>query len=514
MTLFTLPVVILADMVLMPHMTLPVMLPQGKAQQAVLHSWASDRRVLLVFVPAAEFEQYQEGQATSLPPLGVLATVNEVAAPDGQQIRVVIQGFQRAQVEATVQGQPFFTAVCRALPEQEPQTDEAARIIVASRQTLIEIVGLPYGEIPPEALQFMLSIGLPGYLADVVTWTPAFSFVDRLSVLYTLDPLARLRYAALVLERYLEWLRTQARVLQELPVVVVAGVAIFPGWRQWLRTSAGRSQAALAYAWASARIVVVTPVREEEIDGYRSAQIRELPGLGIIAALQRLKEHPDGTADIELLGVSRASVGAVLQQQPFVRARCIALAEAEVDPSQAAALLGTARRQITAIALRDGAIPREVLRGLCDLPQPGALADAVAGSGWFAVPHDEQRELLSTLDPVERLRRAGAILSKLIGPSPAMEPRTSPAPDRRIDPAPLAAGTDSEPTFVHDLRERLAIHRRSLSHLLKQHALHGSAFVPLPVFHGIRESRAEIARLKAELRAAGAYVDDHPDDQG
>lgn len=60
--------------------------------------------------------------------------------------------------------------------------------------------------------------------------------------------------------------------------------------------------------------------------------------------------------------------------------------------------------------------------------------------------------------------------------------------------------------------ELLRSHRRTLRQLLKQEALAGEAFVPPAVASGIDDARAEIARLKGELRGWGVAVDDEPGD--
>lgn len=61
-------------------------------------------------------------------------------------------------------------------------------------------------------------------------------------------------------------------------------------------------------------------------------------------------------------------------------------------------------------------------------------------------------------------------------------------------------------------QELLSLHRRTLAQYLKQEALHGEAFVPPAVSHGITDARAEIGRIKTILRSWEIAVADHPDD--
>jgi hypothetical protein len=67
---------------------------------------------------------------------------------------------------------------------------------------------------------------------------------------------------------------------------------------------------------------------------------------------------------------------------------------------------------------------------------------------------------------------------------------------------------------ISEYQNLLHAHRRTLRQLLKQEALSGEAFVPPAVTNGIADARAEIARLKAELRSWGVAVDDEPADVG
>lgn len=67
--------------------------------------------------------------------------------------------------------------------------------------------------------------------------------------------------------------------------------------------------------------------------------------------------------------------------------------------------------------------------------------------------------------------------------------------------------------MTDDLLEQLTAYRRTLAVYLRQLATLGANTAPPSVFHGIDDARAAIARLKAQLRAAGIPVDDAPGDE-
>jgi hypothetical protein len=58
----------------------------------------------------------------------------------------------------------------------------------------------------------------------------------------------------------------------------------------------------------------------------------------------------------------------------------------------------------------------------------------------------------------------------------------------------------------------LATHRKTLAHLLHQRAIHGAAYVPPSILHGIDDARTQIRRIKQVLRDGGMTVADQPDD--
>jgi hypothetical protein len=69
------------------------------------------------------------------------------------------------------------------------------------------------------------------------------------------------------------------------------------------------------------------------------------------------------------------------------------------------------------------------------------------------------------------------------------------------------------PDDIDQQQRLLATHRRTLADYLRQRAIHGEAYAPPAVGHGIREACAAIQQIKATLRSWGETVEDHPDDQ-
>lgn len=87
----------------------------------------------------------------------------------------------------------------------------------------------------------------------------------------------------------------------------------------------------------------------------------------------------------------------------------------------------------------------------------------------------------------------------------------------RADDSPSQEFISSDRTpLMEDIvgfKKLLIDHRKTLSFLLRQKAIHGTAFTPPGVNHGIQESRDQIKHIKNLLREWGVEVQNHPCDE-
>jgi ATP-dependent Lon protease len=214
-----LPLVVLGEMVIMPHMTVPLQVGQGKSYRAMEQAMEEDQEVLLIFVAEDEIEGYKGKEPQQLPPIGVVAKLEEfLKLPDGT-VRIILEGLHRARVLETVQNEPFYRVRCAAVYDAEPFDMEVEALMDTVKQQVDEFVD-HLGEVPQELVAFVHRIDKPGHLADIVTYGPAFEFRDRLEMLNAIDPIERLRKANIVLARQLELLKLRAKIQQDTKEVL------------------------------------------------------------------------------------------------------------------------------------------------------------------------------------------------------------------------------------------------------------------------------------------------------
>ncbi|MCC8552357.1 endopeptidase La [Xanthomonas hortorum] len=160
-----LPVLPLRDVVVFPHMVIPLFVGRDKSMRALEKAMEADKRILLVAQKSAETD---DPTATDLYTVGTLAQVLQLLKlPDGT-IKVLVEGLSRVTVDKVVeldgalQGQGIEVEASDA---REPRELEA---IARSLMSLFEQYVKTNRKLPPELLQTLAGIDEPGRLADTI----------------------------------------------------------------------------------------------------------------------------------------------------------------------------------------------------------------------------------------------------------------------------------------------------------------------------------------------------------
>src|SRR5688572_11172043 len=102
-----LPVLPMPDMVVFPYMIVPLFVNRERGAKAVDQALAENRMILLVSQKNANVD---DPKATDLHDFGTVSVIMRMLKmPDGR-VRILVQGFSRAQVEFYDESQAFITA--------------------------------------------------------------------------------------------------------------------------------------------------------------------------------------------------------------------------------------------------------------------------------------------------------------------------------------------------------------------------------------------------------------------
>src|SRR6476646_7794781 len=186
-----LPVLPLPDVVMFPYMIAPLFVNRERAAKAVDQALAENRMILLV---AQKNPNVDEPKAEDLHNFGTVSVIMRMLKlPDGR-VRILVQGFSRAQVEFFDESKPSITA--KVQPRTEPQvrtvTPELEALIRNVKSTLERMVSLGKN-ISPDLIAIATNLDDPARLADLVASNLDLRVDKAQEVLQLIDPIERLR---------------------------------------------------------------------------------------------------------------------------------------------------------------------------------------------------------------------------------------------------------------------------------------------------------------------------------
>ena len=160
-----LPLLPLRDVVVFPHMVIPLFVGRPKSIKALETAMAAERRIMLVAQKAAAKD---EPEVTDMFQVGCVSTILQMLKlPDGT-VKVLVEGQQRAKVDGIEDGEAHFTAHVTPIEVAPAETgSEVEALRRAVMQQFDQYVKLNK-KIPPEILTSIASIDDAGRLADTI----------------------------------------------------------------------------------------------------------------------------------------------------------------------------------------------------------------------------------------------------------------------------------------------------------------------------------------------------------
>ena len=158
------PVLPLRDIVVFPHMTVPLFVGREKSIRALEDVMKDDKQILLVTQKNAAQD---DPKPVDLYSVGTIGTVLQLLKlPDGT-VKVLVEGGQRTRIERFTDDRGFFQAHAAIIPEEEGNQKEIealSRTVVSQFEQYIKL----NRKIPPEVLVSINQIDDYSKLADTI----------------------------------------------------------------------------------------------------------------------------------------------------------------------------------------------------------------------------------------------------------------------------------------------------------------------------------------------------------
>jgi len=201
--LIELPLLPLRDVVVFPHMVIPLFVGRPKSIKALENAMEAGKSILLVAQKSAAKD---EPSAEDLYDLGCIANILQMLKlPDGT-VKVLVEGVQRARVVSVEDLRTLFVAKASPMPAAEAPNNEVEAMRRAIISQFDQYVKLNK-KIPPEILSSLSGIEEPGRLADTIAAHLPLKLEQKQEILEMLDAGERL-------ERLLNQLETELDILQ------------------------------------------------------------------------------------------------------------------------------------------------------------------------------------------------------------------------------------------------------------------------------------------------------------
>ena len=204
----TLPVVPLRDVVVFPHMMMPFVIGRPSSIRALEHALGKDKRI---FLAAQHDASTDDPRPEDVFMMGCVANVvQSLKLPDGN-IKVLVEGVERARVIEWKEDKGFFRVVVKVLQKQRETAGDVeqtmSRVVALFEQYVKLSNNLHY-----DAMIAAVKVDDPGKLADTIAAHLLVGVEEKQNLLEIISPLERLNRIAGILDAEVDKLQVDRRI--------------------------------------------------------------------------------------------------------------------------------------------------------------------------------------------------------------------------------------------------------------------------------------------------------------
>src|SRR4249920_1338749 len=204
----TLPLLPLRDVVVFPHMVIPLFVGRPKSIKALETAMEAGKSILLVAQKSAAKD---EPSAEDMYGTGTVANILQMLKlPDGT-VKVLVEGVQRARIAGIADLKTHYTAEAQPVPldgEDSTELEAMRRAMISQYDQYVKL----NKKIPPEILTSLAGIDEPGRLADTIAAHLPLKLEQKQEVLEMFDVKRRLEHLLALMETELDILQVEKRI--------------------------------------------------------------------------------------------------------------------------------------------------------------------------------------------------------------------------------------------------------------------------------------------------------------
>ncbi len=203
------PVLPLRDVVVYPHMVIPLFVGREKSTKALDAAMEENKQILLVAQTSASVD---DPGVDDMYKIGTLATILQMLKlPDGT-VKVLVEGGERVTLLQFIANDSYFAAELAQLRDVVVLDEREMEVLVRSASALFEQYVKLNKKIPPEVLTSLSSIDDPSRLADTMAAHMTLKLEEKQKVLEISDVQQRIEHLMTLMESENDLLQMEKRI--------------------------------------------------------------------------------------------------------------------------------------------------------------------------------------------------------------------------------------------------------------------------------------------------------------
>ncbi|KXI28705.1 endopeptidase La [Paraglaciecola hydrolytica] len=202
------PVLALRDVVVYPHMVIPLFVGREKSIRCLEAAMDKDKQIFLV---AQKDAGVDEPSTKDIYTFGTIATILQLLKlPDGT-VKVLVEGNQRGEIDTFTSTEDFFVAEILSKVDEELAENEQ-EVLIRSAIAQFEGYVKLNKKIPPEVLTSLNGIEHAARLADTMAAHMPLKLLEKQKVLEMLGVSERLEYLMALMESEIDLLQVERKI--------------------------------------------------------------------------------------------------------------------------------------------------------------------------------------------------------------------------------------------------------------------------------------------------------------
>ena len=202
------PLLPLRDIVVFPHMVVPLFVGRQKSINALEEASGKEKHILLATQRDAKID---EPTPSDIYTIGTLGTIIQLIRLPDNSVKILVEGKRRSKIKEFLSSRDLFLVAIEEIKEQEKITTETKALMRSVPSTFETYVKLNK-RISPEVVASISNLNDPSHLADAIAAHLTVKLDEKQSILEIIDSTERLEKAYALMRSEIEILNIERKI--------------------------------------------------------------------------------------------------------------------------------------------------------------------------------------------------------------------------------------------------------------------------------------------------------------